>query len=831
MQSALVDILIIGLLVLLFGSIYRGHATVRIRFWLLGWLFVLIHFALLVVTPADQRTAELIYAAAQSALLLCGAAFALSFGLVRKNGWSFAVTALLLSVPAVAYFTVVSLWSAPLPLQLVMAAAVQAGYGAVAFRFGKGPAAGVPGAQATAARRWAAAVLTIASVWLGFEILRGHGDLAIYAMLSEVFALNALLYREEFSRSTAGVLAAVLGLGAWGAVFPCALLLQSVLPHLTVNGELWNVPKYFVAFGMILTLLEEQKREADMRSEEYRVLFENNPHPMWIFDTETLQFLAVNDAAVVRYGYSADEFRKMTLRDIRPVEEVGAMEQNVANSKDNESVIVSGPWTHILRDGSRIQVEVSAHSIRFGGRLARFSLVQDVTERQLLHHRLEHQAHHDMLTGLPNRLLLLDRMEQTLVSAERRGKKAAVICLDLDRFKQINDTYGHIVGDVCLRQVAERLKSRLRAEDTVARSGGEEFTVVVGDLSTAEDAERVVEDLLAGLRKPVVADSYSIDMSGSFGIALYPDHGTDAAELWRNADTAMYRVKRSGGNHYALVSKEITEFTSEASELEMFMRRALKEGGFLIYYQPQYAADGSCRGLEALLRLHHPRLGIIQPERFIPIAEESGLIVPVGNWLLREVCQQVKAWRKDGFMVERVAINVSPLQFMRMDFSRQVRQVLGEVSMDPDILEIEMTETTVMRNLEDVARQMNDLAELGVHFSVDDFGTGYSSLQHLHELPIERLKIDRSFVERLCEPNGTSALVRAILSLAHSLDLRVVAEGVEREEQAEALVSMQCDILQGYFFAAPQPAEAIPELVRSGQESFAAKLSATGSPR
>ncbi len=831
MQSALVDILIIGLLVLLFGSIYRGHATVRIRFWLLGWLFVLIHFALLVVTPADQRTAELIYAAAQSALLLCGAAFALSFSLVRKNGWSFAVTALLLSVPAVAYFTVVSLWSAPLPLQFVMAAAVQAGYGAVAFRIGKGSAAGVLGAQATAARRWAAAVLTIASVWLGFEILRGHGDLSLYAMLSEVFALNALLYREEFRRSTAGVLAAVLGLGAWGAVFPCALLLQAVLPHLAVNGELWNVPKYFVAFGMILTLLEEQKREADMRSEEYRVLFENNPHPMWIFDTETLQFLAVNDAAVTHYGYSADEFRKMTLRDIRPAEEVGAMEQNVANSKDNESVIVSGPWTHILRGGSRIQVEVSAHSIRFGGRRARFSLVQDVTERQLLHHRLEHQAHHDMLTGLPNRLLLLDRMEQTLVSAERRGKKAAVICLDLDRFKQINDTYGHIVGDVCLRQVAERLKSRLRAEDTVARSGGEEFTVVVGDLSAAEDAERVVEDLLAGLRKPVVADNYSIDMSGSFGIALYPDHGSDAAELWRNADTAMYRVKRSGGNHYALVSKEITEFTSEASELEMFMRRALKEGGFLIYYQPQYAADGSCRGLEALLRLHHPRLGVIQPERFIPIAEESGLIVPVGNWLLREVCQQVKAWRRDGFLVERVAINVSPLQFMRMDFSRQVRQVLGDVSLDPDILEIEMTETTVMRNLEDVARQMNDLAELGVHFSVDDFGTGYSSLQHLHELPIERLKIDRSFVERLCEPNGTSALVRAILSLAHSLDLRVVAEGVEREEQAEALVSMQCDILQGYFFAAPQPAEAIPELVRSGQESFAGKLSTTGSPR
>ncbi|MGA8111685.1 MAG: EAL domain-containing protein [Acidobacteriaceae bacterium] len=812
MQTILVDILIIALLVLLFGSIYRGHATVRIRFWLLGWLFVLIHFGLLLASPANPWTAKIILAGALSALLLCGVAFALSSGLVRKNGWPFAATALLLSVPAVVYVVVAILWTAPRPLLFVLGGVVQAGYAAVAFRLGN-RAAGA--ARPTAARLWAAAVLLAGTAWLAFAISRGAGDGGIYPILSQIFFLNALLYWEDFRRTTAGVMAAALGLAAWGAVFPCALLLQALLPRLTIAGELWNVPKYFVAFGMILTLLEEQRREADVRSEEYRVLFENNPHSMWIFDTETMQFLAVNDAAVARYGYSAEEFRHMTLRDIRPPEEVEAMEKSIGSGRD-DTLIVSGPWTHILRDGRRIQVEVSAHTIRFAGRRARFSLVQDVTEREQLHHRLVHQAHHDMLTGLPNRLLLLDRMEQALASAERRGKKAAVICLDLDRFKQINDTYGHAVGDVCLRQVADRLRSRLRAEDTVARSGGEEFTVVVGDLATAEDAERVVEDLLAALRKPIIADDYSVDISGSFGIALYPEHGKDAPELWRNADAAMYRVKRSGGNHYVLVSQEISESTSEASELEMFMRRALKEGGFTIHYQPEYDADGTCRGLEALLRLQHPRLGAVNPERFIPIAEESGLIVPLGNWVLREVCQQVEKWRAEGLSVARVAINVSPLQLMRMDFSRQVRQVLADVGMDPDVLELEMTETTVMRNLEDVALQMHDLAELGVHFSVDDFGTGYSSLQHLHELPIERLKIDRSFVQRLCDPNGTSALVRAILSLAHSLDLRVVAEGVEREEQAEALVRMKCDMMQGYFFAVPQPAEAIPELIRSG---------------
>jgi diguanylate cyclase (GGDEF)-like protein/PAS domain S-box-containing protein len=816
MQNILLDILIIGLLVVLFGSIYRGHATVRVRFWLLGWFFILIHFGFLLHAPPDPWGAKLMVAVAMSALLLCGAAFALSSALVWERGWRFAGPALLLSVPPVLYVTVETLWAAPVAVLLGLGAAAQASYLAVILRFGKGRRVAGADARAAVAQRWGVAILGSCTVWLGYELLHGQMDNSIYPLLSEIYFLNAVLYWEDFRRRSAGVLVSVCGLAAWGAVFPCALTIQALLPQVTVIGEMWNVPKYFVAFGMILTLLEEQKREADTRSQEYRVLFENNPHPMWIFDTETLQFLAVNDATVARYGYSAEEFREMSLRDIRPAEEVEAMEQTISKKTDEEAVIISGPWTHILRDGRRIQVEVSAHSIQFEGRRARVSLVQDVTERQQLHHRLMHQAHHDMLTGLPNRLLLLDRMEQALASAARRGKKAAVMCLDIDRFKQVNDTYGHAVGDVCLKQVAERLKSRLRAEDTVARSGGEEFTVVVGDLVSAEDAVRVAEDLLGALRKPLVADQYPIDVTASFGIAMYPDHGVEAGALWRSADAAMYRVKRSGGNDYVLVSQEISQSTTEANELELFMRRALKEGGFEVYYQPEYRVDGALCGLEALLRLQHPKFGIVSPDRFIPIAEESGLIVPLGNWVLREVCRQSEEWRSRGLDVPRIAINVSPLQFMRMDFSRQVRQAVLESGVPPDNLEIEMTETTVMRNLEDLARQMRDLADLGVHFSVDDFGTGYSSLQHLHQLPIERLKVDRSFVDRVCESNGTRALVEAILSLAHSLGLQVVAEGVEREEQAEALAGMRCDMMQGYLFAPPQRAEDIPALIRLG---------------
>jgi diguanylate cyclase (GGDEF)-like protein/PAS domain S-box-containing protein len=828
MQNILLDILIIGLLVILFGSIYRKHATVQVRFWLMGWFFILIHFGLLLVTPPDALGARLMLAAAESGLLLCGAAFALSSGLVWERGWRFAGSALLLSIPPVAYVTAVIVWTTPAVWLAGLGAVVQLAYGAVVLRFGSGCQETRTGPRAGIARRWGGAVVVACAVWLGFELKRGHADESFFPILSEIFFLNALLYWEDFRRTTAGVMTAVGGLAAWGAVFPCALLMEAFLPKVHVIGELWNVPKYFVAFGMILTLLEEQKRYADTRSEEYRVLFENNPHPMWIFDTDTLQFLAVNDSAVARYGYSAGEFRGMTLRDIRPVDEVEAMEQVLHKSGATEPVIVSGPWTHILRDGRRIQVEVSAHSIRFEGKQARFSLVQDVTERQELHHRLLHQAHHDMLTGLPNRLLLLDRMEQALASAARRGRKAAVMCLDIDRFKQINDTYGHAVGDLCLKQVADRLKSRLRAEDTVARSGGEEFTVVVGDLVSAEDATRLVDDLLTALRKPLIADLYPIDLTASIGIAMYPDHGTDAGGLWKNADAAMYRVKRSGGNDYVLVSEEISQSTTEANELEMFMRRALKDGGLELYYQPEYTADGVICGLEALLRLRHPRLGNVSPDRFVPVAEESGLIVPMGNWVLREVCRQSEEWRSQGLAVPRIAINVSPLQFMRMDFSRQVRQAVMETGIAADGLEIEMTETTVMRNLQDLGRQMRELAELGVHFSVDDFGTGYSSLQHLHELPLERLKIDRSFVERLCEPNGTNALVQAILSLAHSLGLEVVAEGVETEEQAEALAGMQCDVMQGYYFSLPQPAEKIPELIRLVHPPRSWKATASG---
>ncbi len=805
MQNTLLDILILGLLVLLFGSIYRTRATPRLRYWIIGWLFVLAHFGIMLTNPKSDFWTSMVYSIGLGTLMLGAVCFMFAASRLRLGPKSALLACAILSGPALLYIFVTLFGFTNKSVLLLLALAIQGGV------------------LVTARRLWrhirhafeASLICAVAAViWMALMILHGQADTASYAILSQFYLMNAILYWKDFRRVSIGVLTAVCGLVVWAAVFPSALALTIYLPHLTVSGELWNVPKYFVEFGMILTLLEDEIITASQQRESYRVLFDGNPHPMWIFDSRTLAFIRVNDAALSHYGYTQQEFQSMTLRDIRPADETPDFERAV--KKLTETMLVSGPWTHIRKDGSRIQVEIASHSIVFEGRKARFSLVQDVTERQQLHHKLVHQAYHDTLTGLPNRLLLKDRMAQALASAARHGHKAAFICLDLDRFKQINDTYGHHVGDRALQQLAERLRSRLRAVDTVARSGGEEFTVVIGHLSSPEDAERVAQDLLESFRQVFSIEGYNLDLTASMGIAIYPDHSTDADALWRSADVAMYRAKHSGGNQYVLVSNEISSSATEANEIELSMRRALKEGGFEVQYQPQYTISGRLCGLEALLRLHHPRMGIIPPDRFIPIAEESGLIVPIGNMVLEEVCRQSVEWQQQGLPPIRIALNVSPLQFMRTDFSTQVREVLNSFQLDPRYLEIEMTETTVMRNLEEIARQMRDLSRLGVQFSVDDFGTGYSSLRHLHQLPITTLKIDRSFIERINDPNGTYSIVQAILSLAHSLDMQVVAEGVEREEQVAMLRSLNCDLLQGYLWGRPQPAQFIPSLILSG---------------
>lgn len=802
MQNTLLDILILGLQVLVFGSIYRTRPSARLRYWIVGWLFIILHFGVLLTNPTTEFWNDFGTALIPGTLLLGAVCFLLAATRVKLGPSRTLLTLSLISGP---------------PLVFIFAAAFnvqsKALFVGLSLLFSLTT---ITVARSLWSRYRLVVPVTIVSAavtlaWAVYAVLHGDALTGAYAFLTQLYLINAVLYWQDFQRWTLGVFTAVGGLVAWAIVFPCATAIAAFAPHLHLSPELWNLPKFFVEFGMILTLLEQEILTASRQREEYRVLFDSNPHPMWIFDKNTLEFLKVNESAVAHYGYSEAEFLSMTIRDIRPIEELPRLE---AHLRSRLTRSISPGWTHIKKDGSRIQADVASHAIQFNGRDARFSLVQDVTERQQLHDQLVHQANHDILTGLPNRLLLRDRLEQTLVSAARRQEKAAVICLDLDRFKQINDTYGHHVGDDCLKHLAELLRSRLRAIDTVARSGGEEFAVVLGGLTQAADAGHVAQTLVEAIRQPFEMDGYSLELAASLGIAIYPDDGTDSDSLWRAADAAMYRAKNSGGNQHVFVSQEISSSASEITEIEAYIRRALKEDGLKLYYQPQYTLAGRLHGFEALLRLQHPRMGFIPPDRFIPIAEESGLIVRMGDWVLEEVARQSAEWKQLGLTPVRVALNVSPLQFMRSDFSSQVRHVLTTYGIEPGMLEIEMTETTVMRSLEEIARQMRSLSALGVSFSVDDFGTGYSSLRHLHQLPLTTLKIDRSFIERICEKDGTYSIVQAILSLAHSLGMQVVAEGVEREDQLAKLRELGCDLMQGFLWGRPQPAAAIPDLMR-----------------
>ena len=813
-MSGLLDLLSLGSLVLLFSSIYRKRPTFRVRCWLIGWCLILVHFAGLLLRPASEMGHAGQDFLVLGSLVLGGVFFILSTTVVRFAPGRWLAVLVTLGIPWLATTAAACFLPDGSRLLPLSAIAGEAATLIVAYRLSQ--------------RRPMVRIILGLSVagctgWLSYGILHHHDGTALDVMLTQVFLLLALLYSFEVSRFTAGVRTVVLSLYAWAAVWISAAAAEMLWPAAQIPPQLWNLPKYLVAVGMILTLLEEEIVSAEDAGAHYRVLFESNPHPMWMYNTETLAFLHVNDAAAQQYGYTHEEFEQMTMADIRPGEEFSRLVAELKRSCENP---LNGPWRHQRKDGSFMLVDIASHQLEHDGHKVTFALMQDVTERDRLHEQLVHQANHDILTGLPNRALLEDRIAQTLAHASRYGHKAALLCLDLDRFKQINDTYGHAIGDVCLQEIGRRLSSRVRAVDTVARTGGEEFTVLLQEIAESEDAERVAADILRGLNEPYRLNGIDIDLTASLGIAVYPDHGTDPAVLWRDADTAMYRAKKSGGNQFMYVSQEISAATLEATELEKHLRRALKDGGLELHYQPLYTRDGQLCGLEALVRLRHPLLGLVYPDRFIPIAEESGLIVPLGNWVLDECCRQSREWQDRGLHPVRIAFNVSPLQLTRFDFSSYVIERLRHYKLAPSALEMEVTESTVMRNIGQVTRQIDTLARMGIHFSIDDFGTGYSSLAHLHQLPVQTLKIDRSFIERINEPNGTYAIVQAIVFLAHSLGLVVVAEGVEREDQLTRLWQLDCDRVQGYYFAPPLPAPAIVRLLKERVHIPAASISA-----
>jgi len=439
-----------------------------------------------------------------------------------------------------------------------------------------------------------------------------------------------------------------------------------------------------------------------------------------------------------------------------------------------------------------------------------------ILERHQMNEELIYRAYHDPLTGLGNRRLGKKGLESAIERAQRDGRGVGVLWIDLDKFKEINETYGHPAGDFVLRETARRLVARMRKSDTVARMGGDEFMVVVERMEERENAEHVATELLKILAQPMQMGETQLNVTASIGISAYPGDGDAADVLEQRADLAMHDAKFAGLG-LSTFRPVLIEGHAERVLLEAAMRRGLEEGAFSLVYQPQCYPSGKLVSLEALLRFDHPQLGSVPPARLIPIAEETQLILPIGRWVLKEVCRQLLAWQQAGCEVVSVAVNISAIQFARHDFSSEVAEILAEAGVPPSLLELELTESIVMRDFAESSRQMQNLKDLGVRIAIDDFGTGYSSLSYLHRLPIDVLKIDRSFVEMIAEPEGTRPIVDAVISMAQALGLRVVGEGVETLGQMEALCKGGCDMLQGNLFSRPVPADQALQFLRHHQ--------------
>jgi diguanylate cyclase (GGDEF)-like protein/PAS domain S-box-containing protein len=700
--------------------------------------------------------------------------------------------------------------------------------------------------------------------------------------------------------------------------------------------------------GIARDITGRKRSEAALRESEerHRQLFDNSPHPMWIYDPDTLRFLAVNDAAVRRYGYAREEFLRMTIKDIRPPEEVPALLERL--ERGEEAGVVTAPRLHRTKEGALIRVEISAHDLTVGGRacrvvlandvtqrvraeealreseeryrelfenandivythdlagnftslnktgervtgytraeacalnigqvvvpehlpLARAMLTQketgaestryeieitakdgrrvpleistrlivqdgrpvgvqgiarDITERRQSEERLRHIAFHDALTGLPNRALFTEHLRLAVDAARRDPARLfAVLFLDLDRFKVVNDSLGHTVGDQMLVALARRLESCLRAGDTVARLGGDEFALLLNDIDDGTDAVRVAERVQQELSQPFTLSGHEVFACGSIGIALSTTGYASEADVLRDADTVMYRAK-SQGKSYEVFDSAMHARVVAQMRLENDLRRAVERREFRVFYQPIVAlSTGRITGFEALARWQHPERGLVPPDEFIPVAEETGLIVAVGQQVFEEACRRMSAWHRLSPLHAglKLSVNLSGRQFAQPDLFERIERVVSAVGLDPRCLQLEITESVVMENARTITAMMDELRELGIELAIDDFGTGYSSLAYLHRFPVKTLKIDRSFIGRTDgDRDGDDEIVRTIILLARNMGKDVVAEGVETPEQLARLRELECAYAQGYLFARPRDAAATEQLLLEGVES------------
>lgn len=451
--------------------------------------------------------------------------------------------------------------------------------------------------------------------------------------------------------------------------------------------------------------------------------------------------------------------------------------------------------------------------------LRSYATLRAVTERKRAEAKIVHMAYHDALTNLPNRLMFDQKLQECFEQARQDGTMLAVIFLDLDRFKVINDTLGHYVGDVLLQQVANKLKSYVSEDQIVARFGGDEFIILLNHLSTSEQAADFAQGIPGLLKEPFIIEGNELFVTSSIGISLYPNDGIDGETLLKNADIAMYRSKEKGGNSYHYYHPDMNKRSMHRLNLEVHLRKALERNEFQIYYQPIIdLKSGTVYGMEALVRWHHPEWGLVSPGEFIPLAEETGLIIPIGNWVLQESCRQNMVWQKSGAPPLVVSVNISAIQFHQVNFVQIVMDALNESKLPPELLCLEITENIAMNNVPHIVETMQKLKLLGVQISIDDFGTGYSSLSYLKRFRVQTLKIDQSFIRDVTHDEDNAAIVTALIAMSHRLKIKSLAEGVETKEQLDFLIQQGCNEIQGYVFSKPLPARDFELILKENKQ-------------
>jgi diguanylate cyclase (GGDEF)-like protein/PAS domain S-box-containing protein len=540
------------------------------------------------------------------------------------------------------------------------------------------------------------------------------------------------------------------------------------------------------------------------------------PDDLFVKDRAS-RFVVANKAVAADLGLEPEQLIGKTDLDLHPpalASKFFADEQDVVATErpmlDIEEFVIQPTGQQKWLSTSKVPLRDAAGNV-----IGIVGISRDVTDRKRAEAQIQHMVHHDALTGLPNRILLMDRLGQALAKAKRDGTSVAVIFVDLDKFKVVNDTLGHNAGDTLLKTVAERMLKSVRASDTVARLSGDEFLILVDEQgSSQKHSFEVIERLQAAMADPVAIDGQLLRVSCSIGTAAYPRDATDPDTLITNADLAMDHAKEQGRNTYACYPDSLNAAAFERRRLEEGLKTGLERGQFNLVYQPQVdIASGKIRAVEALVRWQHPELGLIMPSRFIPLAEKTDVIVELGDWVMREACRQNFAWRKAGLSPIVVAVNVSARQFRERDFVMRVKAALEEAGLEPRYLELELTESLLVENVSDVTNKMLELGELGITFSIDDFGTGYSSLSALKSFPISHLKIDRSFVDNLSSDGRDRSIAEALIWMAKKLNMRVVAEGVENDEQLAFLRAHNCDGAQGFLMSKPVAPDEIARML------------------